>query len=308
MTTLPRLAAIATLSALAAAGGITTARAETATMSGVLGFRPNYAALDLCPCTTISHPTMPWSVPTIANRIEQWADTSAATPEPRTLATYSLSTVGAREYLERDDAKPLQVLAFGSPDTPRKDRDRKITAPEGTRLTYHVALYDPIADPMARWNLLAAMNSRLSTHLRGYDDLDLDNPDAIYEKDGVTTKYYAPETLPILQWRKGFTSPERMAELDARYRPRIEAAYDRPVRVPSPSEEDDEWNSEPLSSAESTRSASNADQSDEDGATAKPRTAAGLSDRTRKHTTRTTETTDAGADTSGSDTGEGEGE
>lgn len=62
--------------------------------------------------------------------------------------------------------------------------------------------------------------------------------------DGSTTMYFAPDVLPMLKWREPFTSPERMAELDAKYRPRIEAAYDRPVEVPAPTEEEpdvDQW-------------------------------------------------------------------
>jgi len=244
---LVRTAAVVTLGALGAAGSIEIARADTVSMRGVMGFQPDYVNLGLCPCKPLSHPVMPWSVPTITDRIEQWANTpdSVNPSSPKVALTYSLSTVGALEYLDQPDAKPVEVWAFGSPETPRKTGRDKVAAlsdvPGRKDVTFVVSLYDPIADPMKRWNLYAAINSRLSTHLHGYDELDLSNPSATYTApDGSTTLYYAPEVLPMLKWREKWTTPERMAELDAKYRPRIEAAYDRPVHVPAPSEPEPE--------------------------------------------------------------------
>lgn len=229
-----------------AVGSITAgvAKADTVSMRGVMGFQPDYQSLGLCPCKPLSHPVMPWSVPTITDRIEQWANTpdTVNPSSPKVALTYSLSTVGALEYLEEPDAKPVQVWAFGSPETPKRDSKRTVTVSEDrSTVTFVVSLYDPIADKMARWNLYAAINSRLSTHLTGYDDLDLSNPSATYTApDGSTTLYYAPDVLPMLKWREKWTTSERMAELDAKYRPRVEAAYDRPVHVPAPNEPEPE--------------------------------------------------------------------
>ena len=264
---------VAAIAALGAAGSITVARADTVAMSGVFGFQPDYAKLGLCPCPELKHPVMPWSVPTITRQIEQWANTADAinpTATKRAL-TYSLSTVGALDYIDQPDAKPIDVWAFGSPETPRKGRDRAEVAPQSREnVTFVVALYDPIADPMSRWNIYAAINERLSTHLHGYDDLDLANPHATYTApDGSTTLYYAPEVLPMLKSWDWLLSDERMAELDAKYRPRVEAAYDRPVEVPVPSgpepealrdnDEEESWSdqkdsslSEPLDDGESS--------------------------------------------------------
>ena len=229
------------------------ARADTVSMKGVLGYQPDYANLGLCPCKPLSHPVMPWSVPTITDRIEQWVETpdSVNPSSPKVALTYSLSTVGALEYLDQPGAKPVQVWAFGSPETPKRDSRAKVAPESRESVHFVVALYDPIADPMRRWNLYAAINSRLSTHLHGYDDLDLSNPSATYTApDGSTTLYYAPEVLPMLKWLDGRVTEERMAELDAKYRARIEAAYDRPVKVPAPSQVEANLSEIPNSSME----------------------------------------------------------
>ena len=232
------LACTAAGAVLAGTGTGWVARADTVSMRGVLGFQPDYQSLGLCPCRPLNHPVMPWSVPSIKAEIAQWAETATVSPEPKIALTYSLSTVGVLDYLEEPDAKRVEVWAFGSPETPRKGDRREVTESRET-VRFVVALYDPVADKMARWNIYAAINSRMSTHLKGYDNLDLSNPSATYTApDGSTTLYFAPEVLPMLKWREPFTSPERMAELDAKYRPRIEAAYNRPVKVPAPEVEE----------------------------------------------------------------------
>ncbi len=228
-----------------AVGSITAgvAKADTVSMRGVMGFQPDYQSLGLCPCKPLSHPVMPWSVPTITKRISDWVETPDAVNlgAPKVALTYSLTTVGALDYVDSPGAKPVEVWAFGSPETPKRDGRAKVAPESRESVHFVVALYDPIADPMLRWNLYAAINSRLSTHLHGYDDLDLSNPSATYTApDGSTTLYYAPDVLPMLKWREKWTTPERMAELDTKYRPRVEAAYDRPVHVPAPNEPEPE--------------------------------------------------------------------
>ncbi|MCK5757143.1 MAG: PE-PPE domain-containing protein, partial [Mycobacterium sp.] len=63
--------------------------------------------------------------------------------------------------------------------------------------------------------------------------LDVNDPDNLVYQEGNTTYMLIPaETLPMVSWLAPFVSDERLAELDARYRPLVERDYDRPAYIP----------------------------------------------------------------------------
>lgn len=247
-----QLVAIA-IGAILAAGGIASSRADTATMSGTFGVAPRYSTITgLCPCTSLRHSVMPTQrgLADMVASIGRWVATPAAasaTPQPKRLVSFSASTQGAtgwvRDHADEPATRDVEIVAIGSSETPgngwagRGHRGEEgLPTDQGAvydNVTFVVRQYDPIADRAANPNLWSRINEKMSTHVRGYDDIDLDDPDATYVDPvtGSTTKYFRSDVLPMLRWRQRFTSDERMAELDAKYRPRIEAAYDRPVNL-----------------------------------------------------------------------------
>lgn len=77
------------------------------------------------------------------------------------------------------------------------------------------------------------INASFARHFAYFEDVDINDPDnLIYEENGTTYMLARANVLPMLQWRAAFTSPQRMAELDAQYRPMVERDYDRPDYVP----------------------------------------------------------------------------
>ncbi|BBX71673.1 hypothetical protein [Mycolicibacterium psychrotolerans] len=64
----------------------------------------------------------------------------------------------------------------------------------------------------------------------GYNGLDLNAPDAVHV-DPITevrVLYFRSDVLPMLKWLEPWVSDEKIAELDAKYRPLIEQGYSRP--------------------------------------------------------------------------------
>ena len=244
---LRRTLALIGLGGMIVAGSITHAAAsdaQTAVMAGSFGAAPNYRTLDVCPCERLRYNTFPLSNRSATRAITRWADTitvQAAKPEQPRLVAFSLSAAGALDWIEQNpqQAKRVEVWLLGSLNTVGngnrgRTRTDEQVLPDGdwSNISTVVVQYDIVADaPADRSNWLAVWNASLRVHMRGYDNLDLNNPDAVWvdPATGARTLYYRTDVLPILAWRQWFTPDERMAELDAFYRPRIEAAYSRPV-------------------------------------------------------------------------------
>lgn len=255
-------------------------------MSGTFGVAPNYSRMSLCPCVELKHSVMPTQrgLADMVKAINTWAaaPVQAVAPAPRTLVTYSASTQAAtgwiRDNVDDPETREVRVVALGSSETPGNGwtgvgHKRESGLPTGEGAVYDnvefvVVQYDPVADKATNPNFWSRINEKMSTHTRGYDDIDLDDPDAVWTDPvtGSTTKYYRSDTLPMLRWRERFTSEERMAELDARYRPRIEKAYDRPVDLESPDDGDDQGQGAESSSGSQVQAASG-DQDDSENDT-----------------------------------------
>ncbi len=94
--------------------------------------------------------------------------------------------------------------------------------------------YDSVADQPTRWGWYSSMNNAFARHLEYFQPVDINNPNNLIHQDATGTTYMLikADVLPMLKWQAWFTSPARMAELDARYRPLIEKDYDRPAYTP----------------------------------------------------------------------------
>lgn len=247
MTTLPRLATIATLSALAAAGSLTAARAETATLAGSFGVTPQWSSVVECPCQAVRFSYMPTQAG-IASGVREFTAQLNRQTAQQTIdraAGYSLGShvlVGwARDNLDDERTRTLPMTLVGAPEAPhnpRKGNGHKNTEglPAGDygNVTFVVREYDPVADAASNPNFWSRINAKMSTHIHGYDNLG--EPDVVWRDDetGSVTEFHRSDVLPMLKAWDWLLSDERMAELDAKYRPRIDQAYDRPWK-------DDEW-------------------------------------------------------------------
>lgn len=308
-----RAMAITALSALAAAGSLTVARAETATLAGSFGVTPQWSSVVECPCQTVRFSYMPTQAG-IASGVREFTAQLNRQTAQQTIdraAGYSLGShvlVGyIRDNLDDERTRTLPMTLVGAPEAPHNPRKGNghrntegLPAGDYGNVTFVVREYDPVADAATNPNFWSRINAKMSTHIHGYDDLG--EPDVVWRDDetGSVTEFHRSDVLPMLKGWDWLLSDERMAELDAKYRPRIDQAYSRPW-------EDDEWQQpESQSTSASRHSASNADPSDEDSATAKPRTDAGSARQRSKDDAPTTATTDADADSSGSESQGGE--
>lgn len=247
------LAALPMMAVPALVGPSPQAVAATATMAGMFNSAPKYTTItsdgqSLCPCRAISYDTSPGLIG-IADGVRALEPWIATTPGSKTVVAYSKGTHAAlgwlRENADELPAHRIEFVLLGSPETPgnggwRVGHNLQSGLPptnDFQNVTFVVRQYDSVADsPVNRFNFLAMINASFSTHLEGYDGLDLDNPDAVYvdPKTGATTLYFRTDLLPMLSWMDWFATPEQLAEWDATLRPLIEAAYARPVEIPDP--------------------------------------------------------------------------
>ncbi|MGE2735132.1 PE-PPE domain-containing protein [Mycolicibacterium vaccae] len=246
--------ALATVPFLAGSLGLGAAaptQAATATLSGMFGSSPKYNGIStggrsLCPCRPILYNSLPGLLPTASGvwALDQWVST---TPGSKTVIAYSKGTHSAlgwiRENADEMSAHTVRFVLLAAPETPGNGGWRvghnlgnglPATGNFGN-VSFVVRQYDKVADaPQDPFNFLAAINASMSTHLEGYDELDLDKPDAIYidPKTGARTLYFRTDVLPLLAWTEWFATDEQIAQWDGLLRPLIEAAYDRPVDIP----------------------------------------------------------------------------
>lgn len=228
------------------------AAAATGTMAGLFGSAPNFNSITvdgspLCPCKNIAYDFWPGQ-PGIADGVaalDKWISTSTG---KKTVMAFSKGTHSVLGWIRENpldlDAYTVQFVLLGSPETPgntypyegHKGGHGLPQTGNYDNVYFVVREYDGIADaPYDKFNLLALLNASVSTHLAGYEDLDLDNPDAVYvdPKTGATTLYFRSDVLPILTRIDWLASDEQMAKLDALLRPLIDAAYRRPVVIPA---------------------------------------------------------------------------
>lgn len=240
-----RLLLAGAIGALLAAGTMAQADAETATITGTFGVGPKWSTVqNLCPCESVQYSAWP-SQGGIAGGVQgleqKLAQVGISPSGIDRVVGYSLGSVVALGYIRDnpEEAQRVRWTLMGSPDTPegrpsRGPGHRKQNGlPDGdwSNVEFVVKQYDPVTDIQARPNFLASINARLSVHTKGYDGIDLEAPDATYTdpRTGAVTKYYRTDVLPILKGWDWLLNDAQMAKLDAKYRPRVEKAYDRPV-------------------------------------------------------------------------------
>ena len=183
----------------------------------------------------------------------KWAVANPTEGEPGNngiVIAYSQGTQRVLYTLRNNPTNPdltghMYVL-IASPETPGNGNgltgsDKKSGLPpefvstDGGQVVFVVNQYDVAADRVDdRSNFYAVLNEwmSLSRHL-DYEEVDLSSADATYfdPETGSISYYYRADVLPMLKWRDWFTSDEKMAELDAKYRPLVEAGHDRPGTV-----------------------------------------------------------------------------
>lgn len=242
------------------AGYAAEADAQTATLTGTFGINPRWSSVVECPCEPVRY--TPWlsqrSIASGVDRLSQRVSRQGAAVEAVDhVAGFSLGAVVAVGFIwdHPEQARHVTFTLIGSPDTPEgrpskgKGHKGRNGLPDGdwSNVTYVVKQFDPVADPVSKFSWLAAINASLSVHTRGYDGLDLTQPDAIDvdERTGARVLWFRTDDLPILRWVKPWVSEKRYAELDTKYRARIEQAYERPVDLePKPqAQEQKTWTS-----------------------------------------------------------------
>lgn len=155
---------------------------------------------------------------TIYDRLREWEKTPAQAPDP---------------------GRVVLVVTYGNPENKFGGDDRKnyyagLPAMQPYQHLDVTMQYDSVADVPTRFGWYSQMNIAFGRHLAYFQDVDINDPDNLVYRDGDGTTYMLikAETLPMLAWMDPWISDERMAELDAKYRPLIEKDYDRPDYLP----------------------------------------------------------------------------
>ncbi|WP_374158349.1 PE-PPE domain-containing protein [Mycobacterium sp. G7A2] len=180
-----------------------------------------------------------------ARRIQDAVD---STPGEIIVAGYSVGAAGVYNRLRTweedptlapDPERVVLVVTFGNPENKFGGDNRRVpgTGLPQTQPYDHldvVAQYDSVADSPTRFGFYSAVNSLFSNrHFAYFEGLDVNDPDNLVYQEGNTTYMLIPaETLPMVSWLAPFVSDERLAELDAKYRPLVERDYDRPAYTP----------------------------------------------------------------------------
>lgn len=182
-----------------------------------------------------------FSARTTSRQIQTAVDT---TPGDIILLNYSLGAAGMydrmREWERNPDIAPdpdrvLLIVTYGNPERKyggdnRNNPGAGLPAQQPYQHLDAVVQYDSVADSPTRFGFYSAINAAFSRHFGYFDEgVDINDPNNLVFQEGNTTYMLIPaETLPMLNWVRPFVSEERLAELDARYRPLVERDYDRP--------------------------------------------------------------------------------
>ncbi|MDG4667348.1 PE-PPE domain-containing protein [Mycobacterium sp. 236(2023)] len=155
---------------------------------------------------------------TIYDRLREWANTPASAPDPGRVSL---------------------VVTYGNPENKFGGDDRKnsyagLPVEQPYQHLDVTMQYDSVADSPTRWGWYSSMNNAFAQHVAYFEDVDINDPDNLVYRDGDGSTYMLIEAdvLPMLKWMEPWVSDEKMAELDAKYRPLIEKDYDRPAYVP----------------------------------------------------------------------------
>lgn len=179
-----------------------------------------------------------------SNQIQTAVD---ATPGDLILVGYSVGAAGiydrmreweANPAIAPDPARVVLIVTYGNPENKfggrnRQNADTGLPAVQPYDHLDVVAQYDGVADYPTRFGFYSVVNSAFGQHFAYFDGLDINDPDNLVFQEGNTTYMLIPaETLPMVRWLQPFVSAQRLAELDAKYRPLVEQDYDRPAYVP----------------------------------------------------------------------------
>ena len=131
------------------------------------------------------------------------------------------------------------IVTFGNPENKFGGDDRKnyyagLPAAQPYPHLDVTMQYDRVADRPTRWGWYSMINLTFARHMDYFDPIDIDDPDNLVyqDADGSTYMLIQADALPMLKWMDWFTTDERMAELEAKYRPLVERDYDRPDYIP----------------------------------------------------------------------------
>ena len=196
-------------------------------------------------CRSINNARTPLDVSTGSYQLQAAVD---ATPGDIILMGYSLGAASIYDRMRKwaktpalapDPQRVVLVVTFGNPENRFGGSNRKAANTGLPAVQPHPHLdvtlqYDSVADQPTRWGWYSSMNNAFARHLEYFQPVDINNPNNLIHQDGTGTTYMLikADVLPMLKWQAWFTSPARMAELDARYRPLIEKDYDRPAYSP----------------------------------------------------------------------------
>ena len=193
-------------------------------------------------CRSIS--TGPLDVKTSSQQIQTAVN---GTPGDIIVMGYSLGAAATYDRMRQWDRNPgsapdpervVLIVTFGNPENKfggdsRTDPGTGLPPNQPYQHLDVTMQYDSVADKPTRWGFYSMINASFARHFAYFEDVDIDDPDnLIYQENGTTYMLIPADVLPMLQWRAAFTSPQRMAELDAQYPPLVERDYDRPAYVP----------------------------------------------------------------------------
>ncbi|WP_370333583.1 PE-PPE domain-containing protein [Mycolicibacterium hippocampi] len=232
--------AVVALSAAPPALAVTVLAAEgTTRSSGEAQTAFNGAFCEQNTCRSLG--PGPVAASTSASQIQRGVD---STPGDIIVIGYSLGASGVynrlREWernpeLAPDPERVVLIVTYGNPENKfgGNQRNRSGTGLPDEQPYDHldvVVQYDGVADRPTRFGFYSLINSGSSRHFTYFeDDIDINDPGNLVYREGNTTyMLIEAETLPMLRWVEPFVSDERLAELDARYRPLVERDYDRP--------------------------------------------------------------------------------
>lgn len=154
----------------------------------------------------------------VYDRMRMWEQNPASAPDPERM---------------------VLIVTLGNPE--RKyggtDRNKSYAGLPDTQPYPHLDVtmqYDSVSDRPTRTGWYSSVNLSFAQHLAYFEPVDINDPDnLIYrDADGTTYMLIKADVLPMVKWMDPWLSDEQMTELDATYRPLVEADYDRPAYTP----------------------------------------------------------------------------